>query len=96
MSVPVCVCVCVLVCGGVPLCQCGLGAEVTASCPPPLSLPLYSTIIKTKIQKEIRKPPLSLPLYNSVIINTKTLRPSTNQRTSSHFTITQSAQNLSQ
>ena len=50
----------------------------------------------TKIQKEIRKPPLSLPLYNSVILNTKTPRPSTNQRTSSHFTIIQSEQNPSQ
>ena len=50
----------------------------------------------TKIQKEIRKPPLSLPLYNSVILDTKTPRPSTNQRTSSHFTIIQSEQNPSQ
>ena len=50
----------------------------------------------TKIQKEIRKPPLSLPLYNSVILNTKTPWPSTNQRTSSHFTIIQSEQNPSQ
>ena len=43
VSVPVCVCVPVCACMGV--CQCGLGAEVTASCPPPLSLPLHSTII---------------------------------------------------
>ena len=38
-------CECASECASVCLCLCGLGAEVTASCPPPLSLPLYSTII---------------------------------------------------